>query len=89
MTTALRMRAGLVARKTSVALIAFAIVNVAIIPLLLGCDGPNPAVASASASTTVSRVAPGAEAAIDIYLPRRHTIAPNAVEGNVMTYERD
>lgn len=89
MNTALGMRADLLGRKTSVALIAFAIVNVVVIPLLLGCDGSHPAVANASASTRTNQVDAGTDALLDVYLPRRHALDPNAVEGNVVTYERD
>ena len=85
------------AQKTSFALVAFAIINVAVIPLLVGCDGSGAAVSAANATSQAARpltaVAHADDVAIDaaqeVYLPRRHTIDPNATHGAVSTYERD
>jgi hypothetical protein len=77
------------ARRTSFAIVAFALVNIAVIPLLIGCDGSNDALSNANAAERAQRSDAKAEQPPEVYLPRRHAIDPNAVEGNVKTYERD
>ena len=90
---AIRTHPAHLARKTSLALLTFAILNLAVIPLLLGCDGPHPVLGSANASPATARSSPSgdvaAEAPQDVYLPRRHQIQRDATHGNVATYERD
>lgn len=75
------------ALKTSLAFITLAMINVALIPLMLGCDRTQP-LSSANASSSTVHVG-RTDASDDVYLPRRHAMNPHAAEGNVTTYERD
>ena len=85
--------------RTSSTLVALAIVNIALIPLLMGCDGSDAATdkATIGKATTVKttnaadilRAATALDRPQPVYLPGGHTIDPNAVEGNVTTHEHD
>ena len=60
----------------------------ATLTVLSGCDSTNPGVSKATASTIIEHIK-AADPPPEVYLPRRHAIDPNAVEGNVRTYEHD
>ena len=87
------------ARKTSLALVALAVVNIASVALLVGCDGADSATGhaanrpaatdSTSSALTIMRAATAIDQPQTVYLPGGHTIDPNAGTGNVATHERD
>lgn len=87
------------ARKTSFALVALALVNVASVALLVGCDGSDSAIGhganhpakpdSTSSALAIMRAATAVDRPQTVYLPGGHTIDPNAGTGNVTTHERD
>ena len=82
----------LLARKASIALVTFAIVSLAVVPLLPGHDRSHPALNSANASPAIALAMASVEAAEApraVYVSHRHLIQRDAAHGNVTTYGRD